>query len=902
MEMSSCDEQSGLESAVVARLVALCELTGDFIGIAELDGSIVYENRSGRELLKLPLDGDISNFSIHDFLVETEGSSTPKEIVEALLRDGRWEGFNSLRALDGTLVPVWQRVLILHDPEGAAQYVASIGRDQTVVMAARQELLETVAAVQSERVARDRSEFALRESEQRYRGVVEDQTELVCRYLPDTTLTFVNSAFANFYGRSRDDLLGEHLIDIFPIEERAGELARLAAFGPEHHVETQEDWEPRFDGSIRWYQWIDRALLDDDGTVREFQSVGHDIHERRAAERSMRLHAEILEMVAKGRPLDDTLLAIASIAESESPTNDWRCSVMLLNSPTTLAGRAAPSLPAEFGEIIGSIPIAEGAGACGTAAHRRKPVVVTDVTEDPLFAAYRDVVAQFGIASCWSVPLISSTSDEVVGTFAIYGRSIGSPSDEHRRFVDSLARLAEIAIDRKAFEDRLAHESVHDPLTGLPNRALLIDRVNVALARAHRSRDDIAVLFLDLDGFKIINDSLGHSAGDALLIALAERLSTAIRPGDTFARFGGDEFVVLCEDLSRHEGAAAGIEIASRLLAALNEPFSYGGSEFFLRASIGIAIGGVDDDHSADLLRDADAAMYHAKELGKGRWAVFDDAMRDRAVSQHATFNALHRALERGELEVFYQPIIENARRKCVGAEALVRWNHPERGLIGPNEFVPLAEQSDLIVEIGEWVLSQTARYIAAWPQLPVGSFTVSVNLSGRQLTLPDLAERVRLILEREGARPEALCFEITESMLMADTDAAIRGVEALRQLGCKLSIDDFGTGYSSLAYLKRFPVDLVKVDRSFVAGLGENAEDTAIVAAVVSMAHALGLQVVAEGVETEDQFAELGRLGCDFGQGYLFARPMPIRHLTDLLTATRDVNSYAVNTLERSA
>ncbi len=726
------------------------------------------------------------------------------------------------------------------------------------------------------------SEAALRESESRYRGIVEDQTELVCRYSADTRLTFVNAAFANFYGVDPDEIVGTSIVDIFPEVERAGELARLAAFGPGNEVGSQEDWELRHDGEIRWYHWTDRAFLDAHGRVVEFQSVGHDVHERRMAEHLMSLQAEILEMVAKGIPLDETLASLCAIAESESST--WRCSLMLVDADGYLVTTSAPSLPGDFAAAIGQIPIGEGVGTCGTAAARRSTVITADIATDPSWNAYQGAAERYDLRSAWSTPLLTNATGAVLGTLAMYGAEPGEPTEEHVRFVKSLARLAEIAIERKRFEDRLAHDSVTDPLTGLPNRTLLIDRLGISLARSQRSRSEVAVLFLDLDGFKVVNDSLGHEAGDELLVALSRRLERAVRPGDTVARFGGDEFIVLCEDLPREGGRAMAIDIATRLLDVLAEPFVLHESEIFLRASVGIAIGGHGDGRTEDLLRDADAAMYHAKELGKGRWVVFDDAMRDRVVAEHETFNDLHRALDRGELRVFYQPLVDLADGECRGAEALVRWQHPERGLVAPGEFIALAEQSDLIVRIGEWVLEEAAIFARrAQP-----GFMVSVNLSGRQLAMPDLVARIGAILQRTSVDPAAVCLEITESVVMADADAAVTKIDGLKALGIKLAIDDFGTGYSSLAYLKRFRVDTVKIDQSFVAGLGRDAGDHAIVAAVISMARALGLRVLAEGVEDVMQLEVLQALGCDFAQGYYFARPLPAAHAHDVVSAVR--------------
>jgi EAL domain-containing protein (putative c-di-GMP-specific phosphodiesterase class I) len=330
------------------------------------------------------------------------------------------------------------------------------------------------------------------------------------------------------------------------------------------------------------------------------------------------------------------------------------------------------------------------------------------------------------------------------------------------------------------------------------------------------------------------------------------------------------------------------VDIAERLLAAVIRPMTVRGTEMFVGGSVGIALANSGDERPEELLRDADAAMYHAKELGRGRVEVFDDTMRARAVTAHATENAMHRALERGEFRLFYQPIVGLSDAHCVGAEALVRWQHPERGLIPPAEFIPMAEETGLIVQLGWWVIEEAARNAARWQLEHPEPFQVAINLSARQVLQPDLAERVGEVIAQTGVHPSSLCFEITESVLMDDTEAVIDVISSMRALGVQLAIDDFGTGYSSLGYLKRFPVDSVKIDRSFVSGLGSDPGDAAIVSAVIGLAHALGLRVTAEGVETEEQLLALIDLDCDEAQGYFFSPPQPAPDLRSLLARTR--------------
>jgi diguanylate cyclase (GGDEF)-like protein/PAS domain S-box-containing protein len=429
--------------------------------------------------------------------------------------------------------------------------------------------------------------------------------------------------------------------------------------------------------------------------------------------------------------------------------------------------------------------------------------------------------------------------------------------------------------ERKAIGERLAHQAIHDPMTGLPNRVLFMDRLALALKRAERRKHRVAVVFLDLDQFKLVNDSLGHASGDQLLIAIADRLRGSLRPSDTVARFGGDEFTVLCDDLVE-DGTA--LEVAERMARVVARPVLLPDGEVFVSASLGIAVSGNGDDTPSTLLRDADTAMYRAKDQGRARIELFDARTHDRAVDSLRTGNALHRALERREFELHYQPMIDLETGRVLGFEALLRWRHPERGLVHPADFIPLAEETGLIVPIGAWVLEEATKQTLRWQQARGNGhqLMISVNLAPRQLAEPSFPQEVANILARTGIDPDAVWLEITESTLMHDAESAISALRALRAQGVHLAVDDFGTGYSSLAYLKRFPVEALKVDQTFVDGLGREPEDSAIVSAVVSLAHALGLVAVAEGLETPVQLGELRTLGCDQAQGFLFGRPQP--------------------------
>ena len=449
-------------------------------------------------------------------------------------------------------------------------------------------------------------------------------------------------------------------------------------------------------------------------------------------------------------------------------------------------------------------------------------------------------------------------------------------------FVQALANILADAIQQRGTEDDIRYQALHDPLTGLPNRVLFMDRLGHALSRPGA---EVAVVLLDIDNFKLVNDSLGHSAGDELLMKIAPRLQGALRPSDTIARLGGDEFVVLLEQIPH---ARAATRVAERMVAAFEAPFQLNAGEHFAKASLGIAIADESDSVPASLVRDADAAMYQAKSNGRGGFEVFDRAMRIRTVERLSLENDLRRALERDELRVEYQPIVSLQDGSITAVETLVRWQHPERGLVAPGDFIAVAEECGLIESIGRWVLEQACDQAAQWHAArpdarPLG---ISVNLSVRQLTQRDLEATVAHALQRSGLEPSSLCLEITESVLLEEPDSVSEMITRVSRLGVRFVLDDFGTGYSSLAYLTRLPIDGLKVDRSFVEELARDKRSTAITTAIVRMAQALSLEVTAEGVENERQARALAELRCELAQGFYFHRPLAAPAISELLAA----------------
>ncbi len=452
--------------------------------------------------------------------------------------------------------------------------------------------------------------------------------------------------------------------------------------------------------------------------------------------------------------------------------------------------------------------------------------------------------------------------------------SVSLVRDQYSKSVHLIFQIQDIT-DRKLAEQQLHHDAFHDALSGLPNRALFMDHLKLAIARSKRSGKHLfAVLYLDLDRFKVINDSLGHTIGDQLLVGIADRLKKNLRPGDTVARLGGDEFTILIEDIADEKES---IQVAERIQNELSVPFMLNGREVFTTVSMGIAPGSTGYERAEDILRDADTAMYRAKSLGKARYEIFDKAMHARAINLLQMETDMRRALERNEFLLHYQPIVALEDFRLRGFEALVRWQHPERGFISPMDFIPVAEETGMIMPLGEWVLREACQQMQRWQKIfPVDPpLFISVNLSSKQFSQNDLINSVADILRETGVAPHTVKLEITETVVMENIETATEMLQQLRALGVQLSIDDFGTGYSSLSYLHRFPIDTLKIDRSFVTRMTENTENMEIVRTIVVLAQNLGMDVVAEGVETNEQLVLLQKLNCENGQGYFFSKPV---------------------------
>jgi len=591
-------------------------------------------------------------------------------------------------------------------------------------------------------------------------------------------------------------------------------------------------------------------------------------------------HALVHDLMVREAPLGEVLAEI--VRGIEGHCDGMRGSILLYDAQDgTLRHGAAPSLPPEYRDAIDGIAAAPGVGSCGTAVALGAEVIVDDIARDPRWRDFRALAAAHGLGACWSVP-IRDAAGAVLGTFALYHSEPRAPRADELGLIRRASKLAAIAIERHRATERLRLLATRDMLTGLPNRALLEDRLAQAIARCARSQRAVAVVCADLDRFKLVNDSLGHEVGDWLLREVAQRLSGAVRPGDTVARFGADEFVVVAEGVTTRDAR----RIAARLHDVLRDPFVHPRSgEHRIGVSLGIAMAAFGDT-PADALRRAGSARYEAKRNGVAM-RLYSAELHRRATDALRLDAALRGALERDELTLHYQPIVDLADGRAQAFEALMRWHHPELGDVPPGRFIPLAEEHGLILAMGDWALATAAAQARAWRDRGVGG-RISVNVSGRQLADPQLPARVERILADAGADPRALLLEVTETALIEHDERAVASLRALAQLGLAIALDDFGSGYSSFSRLRSMPIDMLKIDRELVVGLGVERDAEAIVAAIVGLADGLGLEVVAEGVETEAQREALRALGCTSGQGYLWARPLPASAAADWSVARR--------------
>lgn len=701
--------------------------------------------------------------------------------------------------------------------------------------------VELVARVHSalslyrERVMRQEKTRALSESEQKFRITFAEAPVGIAHVSLDGQLILVNDSLAKMLGYSSEEMINldfRVLCDSYWSSHQE-HLSAMAA-GASTHYEYDLPLNHK-QGRKVWAHAIIAPLLEADGQIKYFIHVIENINERKATEEKLQLAATVFNNSAEAIIITDANGDILSV------------------------NRAFTAIT----------------GFTGEEAVGQNPRILSAKTHDPKF--YEEMWAAVKTAGSWQGEVWNRRkSGEIYPTWLTLS-SVRNSSGEITNYVG----ISQDITVRKEAEQRLAYLANHDALTGLPNRILFNDRLNHALAHGRRYKKGLAILFLDLDRFKVINDTLGHDVGDMLLQSVAQRVGKSLRNSDTVARWGGDEFTILVDELNSPQDAAA---VARRVLEVLTEPFMLSGHEIFVTGSIGITLFPKDGEDAQTLLSNADAAMYRAKEKGKNGYQFYTAAMNASALDRLRLESDLRRALEREEFFLHYQPKVDIRTGQIAGVEALIRWSHPTLGLVSPQQFIPLAEETGLIIPIGDWVLRTACKQNQAWRCAGICSVRVAVNISAQQFRKENLTETVTRILGETRLPHDLLELEITESVMMQDMDRAFAVMTELSGRGVRFSVDDFGTGYSSLVYLKRLPIDILKIDRSLVSQMPEDPDDTAIAAAIISMGKSLNLQVIAEGVETEQQLAFLLEQGCDEAQGFLFSRPVAADKMTEML------------------
>jgi diguanylate cyclase (GGDEF)-like protein/PAS domain S-box-containing protein len=733
---------------------------------------------------------------------------------------------------------------------------------------------------------RKQAENLRHQHERELRTLVDNLPTMVVRYDRNFQRIYVNSAYSQITGRTESEILGNPLKKLWRATNISAEsykaiLAEVMRSGKK--AEVSLEWT---DGDGRLISHAMKIVpeCDADGQVSSVLALGFDLSDRRHLQIMERNRQRVFEKMAHGDNLKSILDQVALYVESSK--SGRLCGILLLDEEQQhLQIVAAPSFPESYRANLKPQMLSEASGHCFgwvASALRSERVILKDMGEHPCQSLCQSFIREIGAAACWSEPILSP-SNQLLGVVTLYLNQSGLPDEADLALLVQAGHLSAIAIERKRLEQQMYRQASYDQLTGLPNRRLFGNRLREEIAKAERGNYSLAVLFIDLDRFKEVNDTLGHEAGDDLLVEAAQRIRLCVRESDTVARLGGDEFVVI---LSKVDEIVPQDRVAQCLVDTMSRPFLLGEHNAYVSASIGIAGYPQDADNAEVLIGCADQAMYAAKDMGRNCFSFFTHGMLEQARQRLELVNDLRGALGAGQLEVYYQPIIDVVSGRAVKAEALLRWHHPELGMVPPDRFIPIAEETDLIQEIGAWVFCEASDTAKRWHALSgEDGVQISVNMSPRQF-IKDSGVRAAIdYLPTIGLDPCHLVVEITEGLLLDDGMAITEKLELLRAAGIQLSLDDFGTGYSAMAYLKKFHIDYLKIDRSFVRDLETDSGDRAIAEAIVVMAHRLGLKVVAEGVETEGQRALLAGVGCEYVQGYLYAKPMPVEAFLKYVT-----------------
>ncbi len=718
--------------------------------------------------------------------------------------------------------------------------------------------------------ALDRAQLALRSSEMQLHLVTENVPAMIVYFDRNFVCGFSNSQYAKFFGFSKAGILGKHMAEVIGQDSFDGILPYLHRVLDGHAV-CYEAERRSWQGVKRQMQVSFAPDIDASGRVKGSYALVIDITPSKIAENAIRTHALQQEAIAvygqfalESRDIDSLVSNAAAMVTSGLDID--HSGVFRF-----IHGHQDMTLIAGVGwsdGVVGSTTISASAGTSIRAALiSGNPIVVPDIhaSGHPMFSS-----SVRPDCPSSSLEVAIPTSDGPFGILGAYRRDMRGFNKEDSNFLKAIATALGTAIGRQRVEERLSHVAQFDGITGLPNRTLFHDRLVQAMARARRRKSALALIFLDLDGFKEINDTLGHKAGDRLLRAVGARLKHSLREGDTVARLGGDEFTVILEDLHDRDEATS---VAHKVLGALAKPLALEKQQFAVTASAGLTVYPEDSRNIETLLKNADTAMYYAKDKGKNNLQSYTPQMTTLKRERVTLENQLRRALEGNELFLHYQPQIDLQRGGIVGVEALARWQHPELGVVPPGRFIPLAEKTGLIVPIGRWALGTACAQGIAW-QERAPPLRIGVNVSARQFR-GDLFQTVSAALTASGLEPQWLELELTESLLMEDPETARATLLKLKGLGVNIAIDDFGSGYSSLSYLRHFPIDRLKIDQTFIRDLTTSPDDAAIARAIIALGHNMNIRVVAEGVETVEQLAFLRDNGCDVIQGYFFSEPV---------------------------
>lgn len=852
--MLECPEDKSPVAQQLAQLTALDRVMA--IAEFELDGSLSRANDNFLALLGFTRDEAVgrhhSSFCTAAFAASAEYRNFWPQLRDGKARTGLAERLRSDGSscwLEATYTPVL-------DAQGKVRQILKIATDIT------------------ERLQREQAQT---EHLQRLSLVADASGTAVVISDSESRIVYVNNGFSRMFDWQLDEVRGMAPIALLAPQINEDFVAKYRdALRTGESVEREEIVVSK-QGRRYWVKVISNPVGAENGddwnyTVTTLTDITrakmHEVLQRR-----------VLEAMVRESPLSEVLELICHEVERISP--EITASILGVSEQGCLQSLVGPSLPPDYSRQLDGIPIGPASGSCGTAAWRNETVRVDDIATDPLWAEHKHRILPLGFVACWSTP-IRNSQGRVVGTFAFYFNSPRVQQAElfHQLMVDACVHLCALALEREHTRQRIRQLAFYDGLTGLPNRSLLQAKADQAIAAATRSKDKLAVLFIDLDRFKQVNDSLGHPAGDELLRQIAGKLRQDLRASDIAGRLSGDEFVVVLPQ----SDVAQTTDMVERLLELLGSPVTVAGVALAASASVGIAMFPDDGRDMETLLHRADMAMYQAKSSGRGCFSFFSSEMNQLAQERLALETALRRAIETKQLHLHYQPQVDMETGKLYGVEALARWTHPELGDISPVRFIPLAEECGLIADLGHWALREACRQLSAWRAQGLAVPAVSVNLSPTSFHNLDLPRMIADTLQINSLTSQDLTLELTESILLDTNPSTMKTIAEVHANGIRLAMDDFGTGYSSLSYLRRLPVNELKLDRSFVADLGNDEAARALSAAILGIGKSLHLTVVAEGVETVEQNLLLREQGYPVAQGYLFSRPLGPQDFEDWL------------------